>query len=196
MPCVRSVRDVNRQGESAVKRILIAGIGSVLLGDDGIGPYIVRRLESNYAFDEGVELEDLGTPALDLIDHITGLDGLIVVDAVDNGEPAGTVTQYRKPELTRQAPSVRLDPHSPALADALWAAEFYGSSPREVLLVGVSATNFEGGCELSEPVRASVNRVIHEVLREVDRLGVGFIRCFDEVQSEIWWEESPLGIAV
>jgi hydrogenase maturation protease len=175
-----------------VKRILVAGIGSVLLGDDGIGPYVVRSLEANYVFDEGIEIEDLGTPALDLIDHIAGLDALIVVDAVENGAAPGTVTLYRKPELTRQAPAVRLDPHSPALCDALWAAEFYGSSPQEVLLVGVSAGSLDGGCELSEAVRASVDRVIHEVLRDIDRLEAGFVRRFDEAETEIWWEEPSL----
>jgi hydrogenase maturation protease len=178
-----------------MKRILVAGIGSVLLGDDGIGPYVVRSLEANYVFDEGIEIEDLGTPALDLIDHIAGLDALIVVDAVENGAAPGTVTLYRKPELTRHAPSVRLDPHSPALCDALWAAEFYGSSPQEVLLVGVSAGSFEGGCELTEPVRASADRVVHEVLREIDRLEAGFVRRFDAGETEIWWERPNLQLA-
>ena len=71
---LRSVGKADRPGEGVMKNILVAGIGSVLLGDDGIGPYVVRMLEANYAFDEGVEIEDLGTPALDLIDHIAGLD--------------------------------------------------------------------------------------------------------------------------
>lgn len=175
-----------------MKRILVAGIGSVLLGDDGIGPYVIRSLEANYVFDEGIEIEDLGTPALDLIDHITGLDALIVVDAVKNGAAPGTVTLYRKPELTRQAPVVRLDPHSPALCDALWAAEFYGGAPSEVLLVGVSAGSFEGGCELSEAVRASAGRAVQEVLREIDRLEAGFVRRFEEAEAEIWWAQPSL----
>jgi len=179
-----------------MRKILIAGIGSVLVGDDGIGPYVVRRLEATYAFDEGVEIEDLGTPALDLIDHIAGLDVLIVVDAVENGKAPGTITLYRDQELTRHAPAVRLDPHSPALCDALWAAGFYGNAPGEVLLVGVSAASLEGGCELSEPVRASVDGVIQEVLREMDRLDVRFVRRFDEAETEVWWEESRLLVAV
>jgi len=79
-----------------MKRILIAGVGNILLGDDGIGPYVVRKLAANYVFEEGVELEDLGTPALDFIDHIAGLDALIVVDAVKNGEAPGTIVLYGK----------------------------------------------------------------------------------------------------
>ena len=37
-----------------MKRVLIAGIGNVLLGDDGVGPYVVRvsprRLSSRRAY--------------------------------------------------------------------------------------------------------------------------------------------------
>jgi hydrogenase maturation protease len=87
-----------------MKRVLIAGIGNILLGDDGVGPYVVRLLESSYLFDEGVELADLGTPALDFIDHIAGLDALIVVDSVDNGKSGGAITLYGKTDLLRNSP--------------------------------------------------------------------------------------------
>ncbi len=30
-----------------MKRVLIAGIGNVLLGDDGVGPYVVRGLAAS-----------------------------------------------------------------------------------------------------------------------------------------------------
>lgn len=175
-----------------MKKILIAGIGSVLLGDDGIGPYVTRTLEANYVFDEGIEIEDLGTPALDLIDHVAGLDALIVVDAVKNGEAPGTITLYRKPELTRHTPVVRMDPHSPALSDALWAAEFFGNAPKEVLLVGVGGASYEGGASLSQEVKAAVEPAIREVLRELDRLDAGFVRRFEESEIDIWWEEPRL----
>ena len=45
-----------------MKKVKIGGIGNVLLGDDGVGPYIARMLEANYEFEEGVEVQDLGTP--------------------------------------------------------------------------------------------------------------------------------------
>jgi len=54
-------------------RILIGGIGNVLLGDDAVGPYAVRLLESEYSFGDNVEIADLGTPALDLTHRIVGL---------------------------------------------------------------------------------------------------------------------------
>jgi hydrogenase maturation protease len=178
-----------------VKKILVAGIGSELLGDDGVGPYVVRMLRANYMFDEGIEVEDLGTPALDLIDHIAGLDALIIVDAVQNGEKSGSVTLYRKRDLPQSSPTLRMDPHSPALADCLWAAEFYGAAPKELLLVGVTADSLDGGCDLSDAVRGSIDRILHEVLREIDRLGGGFIRRFEEGETDIWWRDTPAAVA-
>lgn len=178
-----------------MKKILVAGIGSVLLGDDGIGPYVAHSLQAQYAFAEGIEIEDLGTPALDLIDHIAGLDALILVDAVNNGKAPGTITLYRKPDLTKCTPAVRMDPHSPALADALWIAEFYGGAPNEVLLIGVSGGSFEGGCSLSEPVKASVEQAIQAVLRELERLDAGFVRRFEEGEKDFWWEDPQFASA-
>jgi hydrogenase maturation protease len=78
-----------------VKHIHIGGVGNVLLGDDGIGPYVARTLEARYEFGDNVHVADLGTPGLDLIAHVSGMDALILVDAVKSGEPAGTVTCYR-----------------------------------------------------------------------------------------------------
>ena len=170
-----------------MKRVLIAGIGNVLLGDDGVGPYVVRWLESSYSFAEGVEVADLGTPALDFIDHIAGLDALIVVDSVDNGLAAGTITLYRHQDLLRNAPSVRMDTHSPAITESLLAAEvFFGMPPREVLLVGISAGSYTAGCHLSEPVQRAVEAAANAVLAELDRLAVSYEEKPGSNLS-MWW---------
>ena len=139
-----------------MKKVLIGGIGNVLLGDDGVGPYMARLLEARYEFDEGVEVADLGTPALDLIDQLSGKDGVILIDSISidvetNGTDVvpGTVVLYRKADIMRLRPSVRMDPHSPALVDALLSAELFGVAPRDLLLVGIQAESFEPSCSLS-----------------------------------------------
>lgn len=175
-----------------MKRVLIAGVGNILLGDDGVGPYVARKLAANYVFEDGVELEDLGTPALDFIDHITGLDALIVVDAVNNGEPAGTVTLYGKEDLTRHASGMRMDPHSPALGESLLAAEWFGGGPKDVTLVGISGESYGAACVLSEPVQVAVDRAIRQILIALSRVGVGFVRRFGEADPAVWWMEKPV----
>lgn len=177
-----------------MKSVLIGGIGSVLLGDDGVGPYVARLLAARYEFEAGVEVLDLGTPALELIDQIEGRDAVILIDAVKVDGAPGSLRFYRKADVLQQAPSRRMDPHSPALVDALHAAELFGTGPREVLLVGVVGGSFEPGCELSTPVQSAVSPILSEIVRECGRLGIRCRRRETEQDTGIWWSKGPTGI--
>jgi hydrogenase maturation protease len=170
-----------------VKRVIIGGIGNVLLGDDGVGPYVVRLLQATYDFEPNVEVEDLGTPALDLIDYISGRDALILIDSAANAQAPGTVTLYRRDDVLRHLPGVRMDPHSPALGESLLTAELMGTVPREVLLIGVTGQSFAACCALSAPVRQAVDAVVQAVLTELGRLGVRFSRKSQADPEQIWW---------
>lgn len=172
-----------------MKRVLIGGIGNVLLGDDGVGPYVVRLIASQFEFDPGVEVCDLGTPAIEIIDALSARDAVILIDSLELDEPAGTLQLYRKDEIQQQGPSPRLDPHSPALVDALLNAEFFGVGPKDVLLIGVVGESYEPCCQLSPALQRSLLPVVAEVLRELDRLEVGYRRKAEDGDPEIWWDE-------
>jgi hydrogenase maturation protease len=174
-----------------VKRALIGGIGNVLLGDDGVGPYVARLLESMYAFDGDVEIADLGTPALDLTHQIVGLHSLILVDCVaSDDEVPGTLQLYRKEEIVRETPAQRVDPHSPALSECLMTAAMLGASPEHVLLVGIVGKYYEPGDPMSVAIHESVGPAIDAVLQELQRLGFGFRKKVSADQPGIWWSEA------
>jgi len=184
-----------------VKRALIGGIGNVLLGDDGIGPYVVRLLDSMYAFDErvdenadeNVEIADLGTPALDLTHQIVGLHALILVDSVASDgvgdDPAGTILLFRKEDILRETSTQRLDPHSPALSECLMTAAMLGDSPEHVLLVGIVGKCYEPGDPLTAAVRESVGDAIDAILQELHRLGFAFRKKTTCDEPGIWWSD-------
>jgi hydrogenase maturation protease len=172
-----------------LKTALIGGIGNVLLGDDGVGPFVVRLLESRYDFGEDVELADLGTPALDLTHQIVGLRALILVDCVASDQDPGTVVLYRKEDILRIAPAERLDPHSPALSECLMAADMLGASPEQVLLVGIVGESCEPGRPMSDPVRRAAENIIEVILQELRRLGYSFRKKSSPEEPGIWWED-------
>ncbi len=178
------------------KKITIGGIGSVLLGDDGIGPCVAGMLEASYRFDDNVTVVDLGTPGLDLVAHLSGIDALILVDAVANGAQPGTVTLYRKEEILRHGPSpVRMDPHSPALSESLMIADFSGQGPREVLLIGVTGEQYEALTSLSEAALRGIQAAVEEVLQELDRMGVAYSKQNDKVFS-VWWNPDTIAMQI
>ncbi len=174
-----------------MKTALIGGIGNVLLGDDGVGPYVIHLLESRYSFGANVEIADLGTPALDLTHRLVGRDTVILVDAVASGDAAGVVHLYRKEEILQIAPAQRLDPHSPALSECLLASEMLGESPRHVLVVGIAVEQCEPGTSLSEAVHRSVDAAITAILEELTRLGFQYETRPQALEPGIWWEEPP-----
>ncbi len=172
-----------------MNRALIGGIGNVLLGDDGIGPYVVRILESRYDFGDNVALADLGTPALDLTHQIVGLHALILVDSVASNEPAGTLLLYRKEDILRETPAQRLDPHSPALSECLMTADMLGAMPEHVLLVGIAGKCYEPGQPMSAGVRESVGQAIDAILEELWRLGYDVQKKLFPNEPAIWWND-------
>jgi hydrogenase maturation protease len=173
-----------------VRTALIGGIGNVLLGDDGVGPYVLRLLESQYEFGNDVELADLGTPALDLTHQILGLRSLILIDSVASDEPAGTVVSYCKKDIMSVTPTERLDPHSPALSECLLAAEMLAASPENVLLVGIVGASYEPGQTLSPAVRKATATAIASVVEELRRLGYLVRKRESASAPKIWWDQA------
>lgn len=174
-----------------MKSALIGGIGNVLLGDDGVGPYVLKVLESSYRFGGNVGLVDLGTPALDLTHQIAGLHTVILIDAVNSSDPAGTITVYRKADIMREAPAQRLDPHSPALSECLMTAEMLGASPENVLLVGIAGENYVPGRPLSAAISRAVQEAVATVVKELKRLGFECEKKEMPSEPAIWWAASP-----
>src|SRR6266508_490834 len=69
--------------------IRVLGIGNVLMGDDGFGPYVVEALGARYEFPDNVSVIDVGTPGLDLAPFLIGADAIIVIDTVRSDGEAG-----------------------------------------------------------------------------------------------------------
>ena len=173
---------------SSEPRIGVIGLGNVLMGDDGLGPYTVRTLESAYDLPTGVSLLDLGTPGPDLADYIRDFEAIIVVDTLRAAGSPGEVRTYRRPEIVSAPTSPRISPHDPGLREALLESALTGAGPREVLLVGVIPESITGGTTLSAPVRAAIARVHELAVAELARLGVEAKQRADPTPPNIWWE--------
>lgn len=169
-------------------RVGVVGVGNVLMGDDGVGPHVVKVLEASYEFPPLVELVDLGTPGADLPVYLRDYDVVVVVDALDAEGEKGEVRVVQKAQLLAARPSISASPHEPGLREALHALELHGGRLRDVRLVGVVAAEFTQGAMLSRTVRAAVPRAVEEVLRQLASLGVSGSPRVSPSEPDVWWE--------
>ncbi|HET8953556.1 MAG TPA: hydrogenase maturation protease [Solirubrobacteraceae bacterium] len=145
-------------------RILVAGVGNVLRGDDGFGPAVIARLGPLPA---GVETVETGIGGIALLQELlAGCDGLVVIDAVDRGAEPGTVFEL-DPQV---ADAVHIaDVHLANPDRVLSMAKTMGVLPSRVRIVGCQPASVdELGEGLTEVVDAAVDRAVATVARIVD----------------------------
>jgi hydrogenase maturation protease len=166
----------------------IIALGSIIMGDDAFGAYVLQHLKANYDFPPEIELLELGTPGPEFVNYMAQFDAVIVLDAVKATGDPGEVRLYRQQEIAKILPSLRLSPHDPSLRDALLAADFIGDAPKEVLLVGVIPSEVELQTTLSDPVMSSIPEVEGSVISELRRLGFEPEKLSQPRELDIWWE--------
>ena len=166
------------QNEATSKRILIACIGNIFLGDDGFGVEVAQQLRRR-SYPQSVQVIDFGISGIELAYSLLDpYDELVLVDAVQRGKQPGTVYLI-EPDLSAlnaqtggEARRVGLDTHSMDPLKVLAFAKTLGAQPIHTLLVGCEIANVGGEdyeemqMGLSEPVQAA----IPEAVELIDRL--------------------------
>lgn len=143
-------------------RMLVAGFGNVLRGDDGFGVEVVRRLMDVGRVPAGVTLLEVGTGGIALAQALlTPVDRLIVVDAMTRGGEPGHLYVLHVDSVETLT---SVDMHMAVPSRALGLAKALGALPREVFLVGCEPQAVDDlTMDLSAPVKAAVDRAIIEV---------------------------------
>jgi len=158
------------------KRILIAGVGNIFLGDDGFGVEVAQRLVRR-PFPGGVRVADFGIRGLDLTYALLeDYETTILIDAYPGGMLPGTLSVL-EPDLAElnsvESGSVLLEPHAMNPLSVLRMARSMGAELRRVLLVGCVPATLgpeEGQMGLSGPVAGAVSEAVDLVTSLVDRI--------------------------
>ncbi|GAB6060495.1 HyaD/HybD family hydrogenase maturation endopeptidase [Desulfonatronum parangueonense] len=155
------------------KKILVLGVGNILLKDEGIGVRTVEKLQAEYAFSPNVQLMDGGTLGMALMDPIMQCDRLIVVDAVVNGGDPGTMYRLVGIEMGKSV-AFKNSMHQTDLLETLETCKVLGNCP-ETVVIGMEPKEFDPwGTELTPPVQARLADICQAVLAEIRESGGEF----------------------
>ncbi len=152
-------------------RAVVLGVGNLILADEGVGVRVVEALERDYALPEGVVAIDAGTASMEMLDDLSHLDFLLVIDAIAAGQPPGTLVKLEGDEVPvffRR----NLSPHGIGLSDVLASLEFLRAEPKETVILGVQPVSMELSTELTPTVAALVPVLVARAVAELTARGL------------------------
>lgn len=149
-------------------RVLIAGVGNVLRGDDGFGVEVLHQLQREHGETSDVRFFESGIAGITLVQQLLdGYDALIVLDALDRNAEPGAVFVLQ-PDVMALASMDRknlgVDLHEADPEGVFRIAAALGVLPPRVWVLGCQAADCdELGAGLSEPVLRAIPEVVRRV---------------------------------
>jgi hydrogenase maturation protease len=136
-------------------KILVAGLGNLLLRDDGVGVQAVKQFQQN---DEGhYQAVDVGCAVLDALHLFEWAEKILLIDAMKAGGPAGTVYKVNAIDDLEEG-TVPLSLHDLSVVQALKMIN--KDHHPEITILGVEPEIIDYGLDLSEPVQAALPRIL------------------------------------
>lgn len=134
-------------------KILVAGVGNVLKGDDGIGVWVVKELAKR-RLPPNVSTVDYGLSALKLIYDMPDYDYVIIIDAMELGGQENICVLKLKPEDIRKIEDLgsltQIGFHEVDVDDILSLAKTWGMLPRKLIyMIGIKPYEIADRADIS-----------------------------------------------
>ena len=152
-------------------RIIVLGVGNILLTDEGVGVRVVEKLQRDFDLPTEVVVIDGGTTGMEMLEDLSNADHIIIIDAVRSGNTPASIIKL----VGEQVPvffKTKLSPHQIGLSDVLATLELIGEQPGGVTVIGIEPVSLETGMSLTPQVDAVLPELVNLVVSELRQLGV------------------------
>lgn len=149
-------------------RIVVLGVGNILLTDEAIGVRAIEELGRRFFVPDEVILLDGGTSAMELLDDLASCDLLIIADCVRAGHPPGTLlhlTDAEIPALFR----TKLSPHQVGLPDVLATLSITREAPKHIVLFGVEPESLATNMGMTPTVEARLPDLVSAIVQVIEQ---------------------------
>jgi hydrogenase maturation protease len=152
-------------------RIIVLGVGNILLSDEGIGVRAIEKLQQDYDLPPEVVVIDGGTTGMEMLEDLSNADHIVIIDAVRAGRPPASILRLADDEVPVFF-KTKLSPHQIGLSDVLATLAFIGEAPGGVTVIGVEPVSLATGMELSPEVEARLPELMELLVTELHELGM------------------------
>jgi hydrogenase maturation protease len=156
-----------------MKKILVAGVGNRLMGDDGFGPRVIDIL-SNHTLPEYVEIHDIGTAGITIATDLSDYDTVVFLDSMNlEGDPGKVVKSTVKVEegIDDISELAKTTLHEVGLEGLLRFSKSIGTLPSEVILIGCKPKTITVSLDLSPEVEEATVIAANMVKKLLEKIG-------------------------
>jgi hydrogenase maturation protease len=154
----------SKRQQDIVPRVVVIGVGNLLMRDEGIGIHVVQALQE-MDLPADVRLIDGGTSP-DLIAYTRAGDKMIIVDAARAGGEPGTVYRFLPGDLAG-AGGALASAHEMGVVENLALMSLTGNEPVETVIIGIEPAEIDWGTELSQGLRRRLPAIVRAVMKEI-----------------------------
>ncbi len=147
-------------------KVVIIGIGNLLLMDEGIGIHVINELEK-YEFPQNVEVYDGGTGGFKLIDLMHGAKKVIFIDALETVKAPGTTTIFTSEDVRSIYQKKKYSLHETDLLQVIKMVELLDNHPK-IEIVGIQPKIINYGTALSKELTDSMPDIVKTVLSKIE----------------------------
>lgn len=149
-----------------VDKVIIIGIGNLLLMDEGIGIHVINELEK-HKLPKNVDICDGGTGGFKLIDLMHEAKRVIFIDAVETGKAPGTITTFKSKDVRSIYPKKKYSLHDTNLLEVIKMAELLEVPPK-IEIVGIQPKTINYGITPSKELRDAMPNIINTILCRIE----------------------------
>lgn len=137
-----------------MKKLLVLGIGNMLLTDEGVGVFAAEALQKE-KWPENVTIMEAGTFTQDIFYLFEDYDALIILDILHTNSAPGTIFRLGEDDLVKKE-SQRLSIHDIDLLDSLAMADLLCGKRPTMRVVGIEPYDYNtwniGLSEVLQPI--------------------------------------------
>ncbi|MCD4844706.1 MAG: hydrogenase maturation protease [Methanosarcinales archaeon] len=140
-------------------------VGSILRGDDGIGPFLYNELKDHPEL-RGFEMLELGVIGFDMISYIEEGDRLIIVDAVHTIKDIGKVVVLKEKDLSQELSLV--SQHDFGVEQTAALLRRYIKDLQPITVIGINVTETASFIDvLSKEIMTMIPGIKTEVVKKI-----------------------------
>ena len=150
------------------KKIVVLGLGNILLKDEGIGVHVVQELEK-MRLPQNLEVIDGGTAGLAVLSSLQDVDKLIIVDAIKGGSLPGTLYRFRPERVAGNSTKEVLSLHGVGALDVIQHIKKISLAllPEDIIIIGAEPKEIDWGLQVSTQLKEKIPQMIDIIIKEI-----------------------------